>query len=441
MSEAEKRCEDNCENPEADPEVAGPSPPDYRWVVTEQKIIVRAEQVGEQEAVMSLVPEGLTSAGNGDLLLAACLWPPKTHPADRTVILRSADAGHTWTEQGILEHKKSTVGKGNTEGMLRLRSGRLVIIGFALDLDLSGAPRDEYFIPGGSVARFERLRSEQWAAYSDDEGKTWNHVPMDISPFLSASFHASSQIFETEDGTLVASFWGHLSQDELDSGITSCGIVRSHDSGLSWEDASIIHRAQPGSALWFCETQILPLEDGRWLCTVRLNDFNFKNFDRAQCRCYSHDQGRSWSYPVRTHFFGGEAGLGRLPDGAVMLAQTEPLNWRTTEIGLRYEVSYDRGLTWQYTAPLYTQQAGSGEHRGSVIIRALDDDTALAVYHRGDRDLLEKYGRDMHQGYGPLFIGASWLRKVPADSPLAAELTFIGRDYLFCNELRQPADH
>ena len=74
----------------------GPIPP-FRWVVTEQRVIVRSEDVGEDEAV-SVCPEGLTFAKNGDLLLAACC------PGKKTVILRSDDRGVTWSEAGSFAH-------------------------------------------------------------------------------------------------------------------------------------------------------------------------------------------------------------------------------------------------------------------------------------------------------------------------------------------------
>jgi len=89
--------------------------------------------------------------------------------------------------------------------------------------------------------------------------------------------------------------------------------------------------------------------------------------------------------------------------------------------GLTYHISYDGGLTWSYWGTLYLADAGSPEHIGSVNIRPLDDDTAIAVYHRG---ISTEAARKQEGGYGPMVIGASWLRKVPADSAKAAELEY-----------------
>ena len=83
--------------------------PDYRWVVEDQQIIVRQKDLGLEEDV-SVYPEGLTFAKNGDLLMAACVnsgigMAVRKPAAGKTFIMRSSDRGKTWREQGVLEHK------------------------------------------------------------------------------------------------------------------------------------------------------------------------------------------------------------------------------------------------------------------------------------------------------------------------------------------------
>lgn len=413
--------------------------PDYRWVVEEQQIILRPEDLGLEERI-SMSPEGLTFAGNGDLLMAAC-----SAEAGKTFVMRSADRGRTWKQQGVLEHR--TEGDdltGYVEGMHMTKSGRLVLIYYILNQPDCPAtePGWPYYIPGGNNYRFTQLSSKQWGGYSDDEGKTWRWAPMDISPFQSMDAEACSQIFEEEDGTLVATFRGHQTQAEMDAGISSNGVVRSHDGGLSWGDANSIAPAQPGSGLFYNENQVLPLPDGRWLCMMRLNNNNFACLPITLCRSYSEDRGRTWSYPVRTRFNGGEPGMAMLPDGAILCAQTEPERFEAyftpsgmtgrciytrdsgERSGLLYEVSYDNGLTWLYWGSLYRMEDRSPEHVGSPIIRPLDEDTAIAVYHRGEKSGRDKFPELPSGNYGPQFIGASWLRKVPANSTEAAGLEY-----------------
>ena len=414
--------------------------PEYRWVVEKQEPVLRPADVMLAEHI-SIYPEGLTFAENGDLLMAAC-----SPTAAKTFIVRSSDRGETWKQQGTLEHRSAegyAADGGFVEGMSRLRSGRLVLIYYILKQEIEKTqPGYPYFIEGGNNFRFTHLSSAQWGAYSDDEGKTWRYSPMDIGPFMSMDAEASTQIFETDDGTLVASFRGHLNQAEMDSGITSNGVIRSRDGGVTWGDANPIVQAQPGSGLCFNESQIVPLEDGRWLAMIRLNNNNFAQSPLTMCRSYSGDQGCTWSYPVRTRFRGGEPGMGVLADGAVICVQTGPgwtstltfrYGWelkqehtrpstQNTRGGLLYEVSCDGGLTWSYWGRLYSTEPGSREHIGSPIIRALDQDTAIAVYHRGEKGGHERFPDLPSGSYGPQFIGASRLCRVPADDPRAAAL-------------------
>jgi hypothetical protein len=396
--------------------------PDYRWVVEDCRPILQPKDLGLAEST-AFTPEGLTFARNGDLLMAA-----SSPGLGKAFIVRSADRGRTWTEQGVLEYRSSG---GDIEGMYMTRAGRLVLVYYELQQDIeTTSPGWPYYVPGGNNFRLSRLSSRQWGVYSDDEGKTWHYVKMDIRPLQSMDAEASSQIFEDQDGTLVASFRGHLSQDEMDAGITSNGVVRSHNGGKSWGDASVIARGVPGSRIWFNESQVLPLSDGRWLCMMRAHDHNIQA-GGAICRSYSNDRGRTWTYPVRTQFNGGETGMGFLPDGSILCTQTGP-GWtlhvtmgaasvkaawsdprsENLSLGLLYEVTCDSGLTWPYFGTLYLSEPGSGEHVGSPTVRALDQDTAIVVYHRGSKELATKYG-----GYGPLFIGASWLRKVALSDP------------------------
>lgn len=423
--------------------------PDHRWIAEKQKIIVRPEDVGEPAGV-PVCNQGMCFAENGDLLMAVLIvgggYGP--HGRDsvgppRMVLLRSADGGETWSQQGQLDLGRSEVGQEIFVGLLRLGSGRLV--GFLNSLDQQchvekyQKASDPYFIEGGHNIRFDVMRSAQRVVYSDDGGKTWHYVPIDISPFRSMTISdMRGSIFESADGTLVQPFIGHLSQDELDSGIESTGIIRSRDGGLTWGDTSIVHKGQPGSGWWYNETAILELTDGRWLALMRLND-NDLNGLLAGCRSYSEDKGYTWSYPVHTRFPIHEPALEHLSGGAVIRAHAglgyereahftvTGAKWQEIgpersgkHPGILYAISHDDGLTWSYWGTLYRADAGSPEHIGSVNILPLGDNTAIAVYHRGiDTATALKQG-----GYGPMVIGASWLRKVPADSPEAAGLEY-----------------
>jgi len=398
---------------------------DHRWVVEEQQVILQPEDVGLNQPKI-FQPEGLTRAKSGDLLLAACC-----QEAAKTFIMRSTDQGHTWTRQGVLKNK----GGGSSEGMVALRSRRLVMICYRPDGKAAKIPfGSEYHVPGASNFRFEYLRSEQYGAYSDDEGMTWHYTPpMDIAPFQAASFVSSSQIFETDDGTLVTSFYGHLNDKQVEAGVGSVGLIRSHDGGNTWGDVSVICSGQPGSGDWYNESYVTPLPDGRWLCMVRMNpNHEHRKMPLYMKRCYSRDAGRTWTHPVPTRFRGGEPGGTVLPDGGVLCSQTagwtidleiredriNALRYGILDRGkLLYEVSYNGGLTWDYWGDLYRAERESKQHIGSTIVRVLDDQHLLAVYHCGTKALGERHGHRAR------VIGATWLQRVSAESSKAKGLT------------------
>ena len=245
---------------------------------------------------------------------------------------------------------------------------------------------------------------------------------MDIRPYQSASFVSSSQIIETKGGMLATSFYGHLNDEQVRAGGGSVGLIRSHDRGETWGDVSVICGGAPGSGQWFNESWVTVLPDGRWLCIARMNpNTAHRKMPLSLLRGFSGDGGRTWSHPVPTRFHGGEPGGAVLPDGGVLCSQSggwtmdlqirpdrvNATRWGIIDHGkLLYEVIYDGGVTWGYWSELYGAERGSKEHMGSTIIRVLDKDSVLAVYHRGTKELSDAMGR------GARVIGATWLKRV-----------------------------
>gem|GEM_PF-1855927 len=425
--------------------------PDHRWVPDEQRIVVHPEDVGEPAGVPVDV-QGLALADNGDLLMAVNVagggGGPHGRDPDgppRMVLLRSADRGRSWSPQNRLEYRRTEVGRESFVGLHRTNSGRLV--GFLAALDqqyhVERYPRadDLFYIDGGHNFRVDVLRSAQCAVYSEDEGRTWTRVPIDISPFRSITISdMRGSIFRTADGTLVQPFIGNLTRAELDAAIQSVGIIRSRDDGLTWGDVSVVVRGRPGSALWYNETAIVELPDGTWFCLMRINDSNIANAPLFGARCTSSDKGYTWTEPVRNRFGLHEHTLIRLSDGAILSTGgvgggaieahvTAEGNLKLTDIpasesGNRrtrlYHLSYDGGFTWSYWGVFYTTEPGSPEHTGSTIAKQLDDETLIVVYHCG----LGTAAAKKQGGYGPMVVGASWLRRVPADDPETAGLGY-----------------
>ena len=84
----------------------------------------------------------------------------------------------------------------------------------------------------------------------------------------------------------------------------------------------------------------------------------------------------------KVRFWACEPMVGCLPDGGLLLAQTCGPEYKRRlppPQGIRYEVSYDAGLTWAYTDLLYTMEPGSLEHHGTPLFAVLDEETMLVV--------------------------------------------------------------
>lgn len=390
--------------------------PGHRWVAEEAQVIV--------DAAGSRAPRGLARAGNGDLLMVAAgrsldsgVAPDHRRawfvPTDAEV-LRSTDRGHSWVAVGELPRSPTAFGSGWYHGLQRLASGRLVMLYSVTRQEITPSeplgPKDSRGRPmlGWS---FTRLESIARGVYSDDEGRSWHESPdVDMAPFRSLQPWGCGPLFETGDGTVVASFRGHLSQAEFDTSVTSNGLIRSHDGGASWGDASVLHRAEPGSYVWFNENAILPLADGRWLAVIRCNYTNEPGqWVRDIFTKHSADRGRSWSAPVKTGFYGGEFLLLALPDGGVLMvwAHTNP-DFHLDEgepLGVYYALSYDGGDSWTRRQVLYRRHKDRPfEHVGTPAGVVLDDNSVIVVYHCGQAE---------HGTRGRTRVGATWLRKRP----------------------------
>jgi len=76
------------------------------------------------------------------------------------------------------------------------------------------------------------------AAYciSDDNGKTWRHMPNLVVEGAPSGIAVRGNITELPDGTLLMPYYGALKQGQL----SSCGLLRSLDHGETWTPYSIM---------------------------------------------------------------------------------------------------------------------------------------------------------------------------------------------------------
>ncbi len=199
-------------------------------------------------------------------------------------VRHSNDLGKTWTKAIVVRS-----GGCNCPRIQKLKDGSLLLTA------------DIYANPYCNV--FYR---------STDGGHTWTQVGW-LDP-VAAGGHdccVPSRVTEMSDGSwLVVGSWASGQAFKLTQGEV-LEFYRSGDQGKTWKFYGTL-RENPRS---FSEASIVPLSDGRWLMVIR------EGYGRLPgVRCYSSDEGKTWSkpeeLPIGVH---GRTCADLLPDGRVMM--------------------------------------------------------------------------------------------------------------------------
>ncbi|MBF0244549.1 MAG: exo-alpha-sialidase [Planctomycetes bacterium] len=224
-----------------------------------------------------------------------CTFAECTHHGDRSytriMLCDSTDRGRTWSEKRPLT--EGTAGLSyhyNCSRISRLADGRIVVL------------VDKLFAAEGKASREE---CHNMLYFSEDEGHTWSEpiltpargiVPDKLLELSSGRWLLSCHYMDAEvGGKLVQRLW------------------YSDDQGKTWSDPVIVGRSEN---LNLCEVSILPMDDNTLVAFHREN-----SSDGQDCyKTISHDQGESWSEPIRFPLPGCHRPVsGFLQDGRIMI--------------------------------------------------------------------------------------------------------------------------
>ena len=332
----------------------------------------------------------VTRTPAGDLL-AAFSGDRDAHvcPFGKTQMMRSRDAGATWSEPEIVN---DTPLDDRDAGIVALSDGTLVVRWFTLYVHPDGPCAgwiDEQMreswrphvatITEDDIARWApstarssaKGRRGYWIRRSTDDGATWE------PPKLVAGTSPKPPI-ELGDGRLLMIGNDGAARESRASRIV---VEESQDRGRTW--AVVGNLAMfPDDAGFLCEPDIVEVAPGHILAMARHEPFEWDA--GAPCshlyQADSHDGGRTWTDWRRTDIWGLPPHLLKLTDGRLLATYGH----RRAPFGQRACLSADGGATWDIENEIVLRDDAESHDLGYPASVQLPDGTVCTVYYQID---------------------------------------------------------
>ena len=283
---------------------------------------------------------GITLTADNEILVAASERIYHVSPQGRTVVMRSADGGKTWSlPQEIYNSEQDD----RDVNLLTMSDGTIVLTAVSTT-DWVPYVINGKFVEGTAIPEpwqthweamvkrmglTEELPLYYWLMRSPDGGRTWTG-PID-TPTIQ---HAGPSVLD--DGRLI------YVMEDMAHEPAVMSVWQSTDKGDTWQQISEMPRSAEAATLGLSENHLVETSPGNLVVMFRSGSDDWN--DQYLCRSQSYDAGRTWSPIHRLSVWGQPPHLTKLSSGALLCTYGH----RREPLSIRAMLSYDDGQTWDH---------------------------------------------------------------------------------------------
>lgn len=313
-------------------------------------------------------------------------------PYGKTQLIRSADAGATWSEPVTINN---TPFDDRDAGLLITRDGTFIVSWFTLEVDpddpmiaknypestrdrwrsvfakITDADRAKWVTPN----RVDDKSRGHWIRRSTDNGKSWGEA-------IAVAASTPHGPIELASGRLL-----YVGNESYERKTKTSKIVAeiSDDIGESWEVIGCIDMFPDAAGAYLGEPHVVEVEPDRLVAMFRHERAPYieGREDGFLWQSASDDGGQTWSKPFPTPIWGKPPHLLRLKNGTLLVTYGH----RREPYGERACLSYDGGKSWDIENEIILRDDAPprGGDLGYPASVELDDGSIMSVYYQPEK--------------------------------------------------------